>query len=92
MWQENKEEKKRSLVKTITSKIMEISISAIVLQLIFGIPVISISLPFLLEGLQMIGYYIHERIWTRIKWGYPCEECHYKEFHERRRKEGKSHD
>ena len=85
------EKKKRTLIKTLTAKLMEISISAIIVQIIFGEPFISLGLPLLLEGCQMVGYYFHERLWNRIEWA-SCQECHFKEFHEKRRREGKSHD
>lgn len=84
--------RKRSLIKTITSKLGEITVSGIILQVLFGEPFISIGLPILLEIAQMVWYFFHERIWERIEWGSACKECHYKEFHERRRKAGKSHD
>ena len=47
------EERKRSIVKMITTKAGEITISAIVLQLVFRQSLISLGLPILLEGLQM---------------------------------------
>jgi len=61
--------KKRSILKTFTSKLVEVVISATALQIIFGQPFISLGLPILLEGLQMIGYYFHERAWNKVRWG-----------------------
>lgn len=73
-----KESKKRSIVKTLTSKLVEIGISAGALQIIFKQPVVSVGLPTLLEGLQMIGYYFHERIWNKVSWGNGCANCKWK--------------
>lgn len=72
--------KKRSIVKALTSKLLEISISAGALQVIFEQPFISLGLPSLLEGLQMIGYYLHERIWSKVSWGNGCENCKWVNF------------
>lgn len=70
--------KKRSILKTLTSKLIEIAISAGALQIIFGQPLVSLGLPTLLEGLQMIGYYVHERVWNKVGWGNGCEECKWR--------------
>lgn len=70
--------KKRSILKTLTSKLVEIAISAGALQIIFGQPFISLGLPTLLEGLQMIGYYVHERVWNKVSWGNGCEQCKWR--------------
>jgi uncharacterized membrane protein len=67
--------KKRSILKTLTSKLVEIAISAGALQIIFGQPLVSLGLPTLLEGLQMISYYFHERLWNKVRWGNGCEQC-----------------
>jgi len=76
----------------ITCKTLEITASGILLQLVFGIPVVSLSLPFLLEGIQLGLYYGHERIWDKISWGISCQTCHYKEFHEKKKEAGEEHD
>jgi len=86
------EARRRSIIKVITMKISEITISGIAIQLIFGQPFVSLGLPLILEGLQMGAYYVHERIWAKIAYGKECEECHYKEFHEKERSKGKFHD
>ena len=86
------EERKRSIVKMITTKAGEITISALVLQLIFRQSLISLGLPILLEGLQMGWYYLHERIWSRIPWARECNGCHYYNYHEGRRHRGLTHE
>lgn len=86
------EERKRSIAKMITTKIGEITISAAILQLIFGQPLVSLGLPFLLEVVQMGWYYLHERIWSKIAWAtHQCESCHYRDYHEERRHRGFTH-
>ena len=70
--------KKRSILKTLTSKLVEIAISAGALQIIFGQPFVSLGLPTLLEGLQTIGYYFHERVWNKVCWGNGCEQCKWR--------------
>jgi len=86
------EKRRRSVLKVITMKITEITISGVVLQIIFNQPIVSMGLPFVLEGLQTGAYYLHERIWAKIAYGKECEECHYKDFHDKERKEGRKHD
>ena len=89
------ETKKRSIVKAITMKIIEIVSSIVVLQFLFGIPFISLGLPFVLEGIQLVEFIIHEQAWSNIHWGLKiedCEKCHFKAFHEKTESEGKLHD
>lgn len=96
MKKENKsiESNQRTITKTCLMKIIEISISAIIIQVIFKQPFYSFGLPILLEGLQMFAYFLHERMWNRISWGKKdkCPECHYRKVHLRLKKERKSHE
>lgn len=89
------ETKRRSIVKAITMKILEILTSGLICYFVFGEPIIYLGLPCLLEIAQLLGYFFHEQAWSRIHWGRineECEVCHFKDFHEKRKKSGKSHD
>ena len=87
-----KERKLRSVLKAITEKILEISVSALILQVVFRQPYVALGLSTMIEGLQLSTYYLHERIWDRISYGKECIGCHYQEFHEKVRQEGLPHD
>lgn len=87
------ETKARSILKTLTMKLLEILTSSLICYLIFGDILIALGLPILLEGIQTILYFIHERMWSLISWGEKkCKDCHFKKYHEKRKKAGLHHD
>lgn len=75
-----KDSRKRTFIKTITDKVMEIGISQVILHLV-GLPLgLAVGLPILIEIIQIGSYIINERIWSKIDWecsheGMICEEC-----------------
>ena len=60
---------KRSLVKTITYRIAILALDFIVIYLFTGKYVIALGFMILSNIYTTVGYYAHERIWDRIKWG-----------------------
>lgn len=79
-------------MKLITFKITEVIISGLLILLITHDYGFAIGLPLLIEGIQAIAIFFVERGWNKIEWGKQCKECHYYCFHEKREKEGKTHD
>lgn len=86
------EQKKRSIIKVLTSKLGEIGISSFILQILFGLSALTLGLPAFLEFIQMIWNYLHERLWSKIRWGKECEGCHFYKFHEQEKENGKPHE
>lgn len=65
-----KETMVRSVVKSITWRVLAMILTMFIIY-IFTRDLISSGLITITgAGTSMILYYIHERIWTRIKWGY----------------------
>jgi len=65
-----KETRKRSIVKAISYKIICIIILAFITYLITGDIVQMTSIVIIFQLIQMIIYYLHERVWEQVKWGY----------------------
>jgi len=65
-----KETRKRSIVKAISYKIICIIILASITYLITGDIVQMTSIVIIFQLIQMIIYYLHERVWEQVKWGY----------------------
>jgi uncharacterized membrane protein len=63
------ESKKRSLIKTITWRIVAIISSFVITYLFLGDILQSVSLTILLNVTAVILYYFHERVWNSVKWG-----------------------
>lgn len=72
--------KKRTIVKTISDKVMEIGLSALIMK-VCGLPnALVVGLPLLIEISQITCYLINERIWNKIEWQtshemHLCEKC-----------------
>ena len=82
----------RSLIKLITFKITEVSLSTFIIWTATNNYTYTLGLPLLIEGIQAVAIFFVERGWTRIEWGKECKNCHFMLFHEKRKKEGKVHD
>lgn len=66
--------KRRSLVKSITWRIIGIAIMPIIIYLVYrfiGTDVGNVALwsTAIFHGIRIVLYYYHERIWERIRWG-----------------------
>ena len=70
------ETRKRSILKTITYRIMGVIITSMVVFLFTKKPVLSISIGSLDTVIKIFGYYFHERIWNKINFGKERIEYH----------------
>ena len=64
------ETKKRSLVKAIFYRIMHWFIHAFFYWLLIGEPLSSGLLAIVSNLVCFLSYYLYERLWNKIKWGY----------------------
>ena len=65
-----KETRKRSIAKAVSYRVICIIMLSIVTYLITGDLLQMTSIVIIFQSIQMIIYYLHERTWERIKWGY----------------------
>jgi len=63
------EDKKRSLVKAITWRVIVVINSFIIMLMFVRDVKKSIAYALVLNGIALMLYYIHERIWNGIAWG-----------------------
>ena len=60
---------KRSLLKGVTAKILEILFDFMILNLIFQRPLESVGVAVGIEVICYVLTYINERVWNKCKWG-----------------------
>lgn len=63
------ESRKRSLVKSITWRIMCIAVSIITAYILTGRADVAVAIGTVYNGITMILYYFHERFWNKLEWG-----------------------
>lgn len=63
------EHSKRSIVKTITYRLLIVFSTFIVTYLITGKVELTIGITIAANGINTVLYFVHERIWNRIHWG-----------------------
>ncbi len=63
------ESRKRSLAKAITWRIIAITLLTAVTWLITSDVQVTTSVVIVASTIHVIAYYIHERVWERVKWG-----------------------
>ncbi len=63
------EHSKRSLVKTITYRLLIITSTFIITFIITGELALTLGITIVANTMNTILYYVHERIWNRIHWG-----------------------
>jgi len=71
------EKKSRSVLKAITWRMLGTVVLAGVSYLITGSLKHMTLITILFEGIQLVNYYWHERVWLKINWGrirHPLEE------------------
>jgi len=64
--------KARSLVKSITYRILAFSVLMTVTWYITGDLVQTTVISVTFQTIQIFLYYIHERLWAKIGWGKQC--------------------
>jgi uncharacterized membrane protein len=62
------ESRKRSLVKSLTWRIICIAASIITAYFLTGRIDVSIAIGTIYNGITMLLYYFHERFWNRLGW------------------------
>jgi len=67
-----KETRKRSLIKSITWRLICIVVSILTSFVLTGKWDIAVAIGTVYNVVTMILYYFHERFWNRVKWG--CEK------------------
>ena len=65
-----RELRKRSITKSVTYRIICIIMLALITYLVIGDLIQMTSIVVIFQSIQMVIYYLHERAWERIKWGY----------------------
>ena len=63
------EERKRSLVKSVTYRALSMSVDMAVAYYFTREASLSVIIVLIVNGYSTALYYLHERIWVRIKWG-----------------------
>ena len=63
------ETKKRSVIKTVTWKVIATSITFLTLYFFTGSFLGSVKITAVAAILGMISFYIHERVWNHVAWG-----------------------
>jgi len=64
-----KETRKRSILKSITWRVICIAVSILISFALTGQWDIAIAIGTVYNVITMILYYFHERIWNVVKWG-----------------------
>lgn len=60
---------KRSIVKTLSYRFSASIITTLIVYVLTGKLLLSLSIGFIEAISKLIWYYIHERIWNKIEWG-----------------------
>ncbi len=63
------DQRKRSLIKTITWRLIAFATTWIVVYLYSKEVKVSLAIAITTNGLNMLFYYVHERIWNRTSFG-----------------------
>jgi len=62
----------RSLIKSITYRIIAFIVLMIITWYATGDLVQTTFISVTFHTIQISLYYVHERLWERVKWGEPC--------------------
>ncbi len=63
------ESRKRSLVKSLTWRIVCIAVSITTAYFLIGRIDVSVAIGTIYNGITMALYYFHERLWNMLGWG-----------------------
>lgn len=63
------EHAKRSIVKTITYRLLIIVSTFVVTYMITGEIELTLGITLVVNVINTVLYFIHERVWNRIHWG-----------------------
>ncbi|MFH1321730.1 MAG: DUF2061 domain-containing protein [Bacteroidota bacterium] len=59
----------RSIAKGIVWRCIATITTTVIAYIITGEPLIAVEIGLAEMGIKILIYYIHERVWLRIKWG-----------------------
>jgi uncharacterized membrane protein len=68
------ESRKRSFTKSITWRILAVLILAVVAYAITRDPLQTTIITVITHSIKFVAYYIHERFWGSVNWGYEPKE------------------
>lgn len=63
------ETKRRSVLKTVTWKVVATAITLFTVYFFTGTFSGSVKITVVAATIGMISFYIHERVWSRVQWG-----------------------
>lgn len=63
------EKHRRSIMKSVTYRILSISVDLMVAYFFTHSAVLSFWIVFFVDGYSTILYYLHERVWAHVAWG-----------------------
>jgi len=66
------ENKARSLIKSITYRAIAFTVLMIIIWYATGDLVKTTTISVTFQTIQIILYYIHERVWEKVGWGKQC--------------------
>ena len=62
------ETRRRSLLKGLTQRVIEVGVDTLILSL-FETPHVALGLAVLIEGLCWCSHYTNERLWNKVDYG-----------------------
>jgi uncharacterized membrane protein len=65
------ETRRRSIVKTISYRIFSSMLTFLIAWALSGRFSLGLQIGLLDAVTKLVGYFLHERVWARIKWGTP---------------------
>jgi adenylylsulfate kinase len=60
---------KRSVVKALSYRVLIVSLDFTVIFLLTGKPKVAVGFMIVSNIYTTLGYFLHERLWARIRWG-----------------------
>jgi adenylylsulfate kinase len=61
--------RKRSLVKAVSYRVIIVSLDFAVIYLLTGKAEVAVGFMVVSNIYTTVGYFLHERLWARVKWG-----------------------
>jgi adenylylsulfate kinase len=65
--------RKRSVVKALSYRIIIVSLDFAVIYLLTGKTKVAVGFMIISNTYTTVGYFLHERLWARVKWGMQAE-------------------
>ena len=71
---QNRASRKRSVVKAITYRFIIVCLDFVVIYLLTGQVKMAAGFMIVSNLYTTVAYFVHERVWSRIKWGMESQE------------------